>query len=179
EDEIRQLNEELEQRVIARTTQLEEANKELEAFSHSVSHDLRAPARRMESFTKLLLEDYAEILPEKGKHYIDRILSSSRNMSELVESMLQLSSLSSKEMKWVQVNLSAIAQKTVAALQESDPKRKVSFTIEDDLTVNGDKHLLSILIQNLMENAWKFTNQKRDAIVEFGKMQYNGKLALF
>ena len=179
EEEIYRLNEELEQRVADRTIQLEAANEELEAFSYSVSHDLRAPARRTESFANALLEDYGEMLPDDGKHYIDRILSSSQNMSELVDSMLQLSRLARKEMKWEQVDLSTMARNAANAMQESDPKRKVDFIIEDGLMVNGDDHLLGVLLKNLMENAWKFTKPKSKSKIEFGSMQYNGKSTLF
>jgi PAS domain S-box-containing protein len=179
EDEIRKLNAELEQRVRERTLQLETTNKELEAFSYSVSHDLRAPLRGIDGWSQALLEDYRDKLDEQGRQYIERVRFETRRMGQLIEDMLQLSRLTRTEVIKEQVNLSALAQAIAERLQAAEPLRKVDFTIQAGLTAEGDAHLLEVMLTNLLGNAVKFTNKRADARIEFGGTESQGQRAFF
>ena len=168
EDKLLKLNKELEHRVKMRTAQLETTNKELESFSYSVSHDLRSPLARIEGYSELLLSSYYELFDDEGKHYLDRIICSVNEMSDLIEDLLKLSRVTRSEMEFSQVNLSNIAKSIVNTLFESEPKRKAEFLIHDDLEINGDGHLLRSALENLLNNAWKFTRNNPIAKIEFG-----------
>ncbi|MFB2898039.1 PAS domain S-box protein [Aerosakkonemataceae cyanobacterium BLCC-F50] len=163
-----QLNQNLEERVKERTAELSAANKELEAFSYSVSHDLRAPLRGIDGFSKVLLERYANQLDEKGKHYLDRIRAGTQRMGELIEDMLMLSRVTRTEMKRTSVNLSALAQEISESLSEFQPERSVTWNIAPEITVLGDGALLRIVLENLLSNAWKFTSTRTQTEIEFG-----------
>ncbi|MFM2063562.1 MAG: hypothetical protein RLZZ507_3233 [Cyanobacteriota bacterium] len=164
--EIRQLNEQLEERVQQRTADLIAANKELEAFSYSVSHDLRAPLRGIDGFSKILLERYQNKLDDRGQHYLTRIRAGTQRMGELIDDLLQLSRVTRSQMQLTQVNLSAIAQEIAQQLGESEPERQVEWLISPDLIVQGDYQLLRIVMENLLNNAWKFTSKKTQATIE-------------
>lgn len=171
EEEVRQLNAELEERVATRTAELTAVNRELEAFSYSVSHDLRAPLRALDGFSQILLEDYADHLDSEGLKYLQRIRAGSQRMGELIDALIQLSRLIRTDMQIERVNLSRIAQSIKTDLQEQNPKRVIDFRIENDLIVNGDERLLRAALTNLLSNAWKFTGTKVNPCIEFGRMR--------
>jgi PAS domain S-box-containing protein len=168
EAEIRRLNAELEQRVVERTRQLEIANQELEAFSYSVSHDLRAPLRSVDGFSQALLEDYADRLDPQGRDYLQRARLASQRMARLIDDLLKLSRVSRSEMRRGPVDLAALARAVVAELRAAEPERQVEFVCPPQLMANADESLLRVALENLLGNAWKFTGRHPAAKVEFG-----------
>jgi len=179
EEQIKKLNAQLEQRVLERTTQLQAANKELEAFAYSVSHDLRAPLRGIDGWSMALLEEYGTQLDEQGRKYLERVRSETQRMGQLIDDMLQLSRLTRSEMQMRSVDLSALASEEAARLMDTLAGRKVEFVIQPGLEARGDSHLLQIALQNLLNNACKFTGTRELARVEFGQTQQNGKEVYF
>jgi len=150
--------------------ELHAMNQELEAFSYSVSHDLRAPLRSIDGFSQVLAEDLGDKLDAQGHDYFQRIRAASQKMSELIDDLLSLSRLSRRKMRWEEVDLSRMAEDIVAELRRAHPPRDMKVLIEPGLTAQGDGNLLQIALQNLLHNAWKFTGQKEGATVEFGRM---------
>jgi len=179
EQEIRRLNEELEKRVQERTAQLEITNQELEAFSYSVSHDLRAPLRAINGFSHILRDNYSVGLDEQGKDYIERLIASSKRMGELIEDILRLSRINRSEMHFETVDLSELAKAIANDLHKSAPERKVEFIIPPEIIVDADRNLMRVVMENLMSNAWKFTSKHASARIEFGVMQEENRQVYF
>ncbi len=168
-----------EEKVHKSNIELAATNKELEAFSYSVSHDLRAPLRSIDGFSQVLLEDYPDKLDEQGKDYLQRVRRASQRMAQLIDDMLGLSHVTRSEMQRATVDLSGLAESIAVELKESQPERQVEFTIAKGLTVNGDARLLRVLLENLLNNAWKFTSKQPNARIEFGVTQHEGKQTYF
>jgi len=182
ETQIVDLNRDLAQRNRALETanqELETANKELESFSYSVSHDLRSPLVGIDGFSQLLLRDYADKLDEKGKGYLERVRGACLKMSNLIDSILQLSRISRAELNLETVNLSALAEAVAEDLKSKDPARQVEWVIAPDLKAEGDKQLLERVLTNLLSNAWKFTSQHPQARIEFGSTVIEGRTVYF
>ncbi len=175
EDRIKKLNEDLQQR----TVELAATNEELAAFNYSVSHDLRSPLRSIDGFSQALLEDYTDKLDTQGKDYLTRVRAASQKMGQLIDDLLNLSRMTRTEMRREVVDLSALAQAIAAEHQNRESGRQVEFVITEGMKINGDKRLLMVVLENLLGNAWKFTEKHPRARIECGVTQVNGKSAYF
>ena len=165
---VKEAHDNLEQKVHERTQQLEVAIQELEAFSYSVSHDLRAPLRSIDGFSQILLEEHSAQLDAQGRDYLRRVRLASQHMEQLINDMFKLSRVTRAEINIDKVNLTQIARSVINGLQESKPQRHVDIRIADDLEDNADSRLMHIMLENLLGNAWKFTEKQTTAIIEFG-----------
>jgi PAS domain S-box-containing protein len=165
---------ELEERVRKRTAELQESNKELEAFSYSVSHDLRGPLRAIAGFTGLLRDRHYETIDADGRRCIDRVLAGTQRMSNLIDDLLELGRVTRVEFKRRQVDLSEYARASLTRLREASPERAAAIVIEPQLIVDGDPGLLEIALENLLDNAWKFTASRPVAEIRFGALAVDG-----
>jgi PAS domain S-box-containing protein len=168
EDALRTVNEQLELRVEERTAELGAANRELETFAYSVSHDLRAPLRSIDGFTQALLEDYGATLDERGLDYCNRVRKAAGRMGHLIDDLLVLSRITRTEMRLEDVDLGAMANDIFALLQEREPQRRVRTHVQAGLRARGDVGLLRIMMENLLDNAWKYSRKTEEADIEVG-----------
>ncbi len=176
EKQISELNQELKDRA----AELEAANKELEAFSYSVSHDLRSPLQNIDSFSQILVEEYANRLDADGRDYVQRLRASCQHMEEIIDALLALSNMARHELVPDRVDLSTLARAVAAELKQKDPDRLVDWVIAEGLAVEGDARLLRVVLENLIGNAWKFTAKRPRARIEFGALpQSNGARTYF
>jgi light-regulated signal transduction histidine kinase (bacteriophytochrome) len=148
-------------------TELENANRELEAFSYSVSHDLRSPLRSIDGFAQALVEDYEDRLDDAGRDFLRRIRAAAQRMGALIDDLLSLSRVSRFELIRTDLDLTAIAGEVAAQLQASQPDRRVEWRISPRLRAHADGRLVRIVLENLLSNAWKFTSNRDDALIEF------------
>ncbi len=179
EVELQKNRDHLEELVEQRTAELVAVNKELEAFSYSVSHDLRAPLRGIDGFSQILLEEYGDKLEGKSKDYLNRVRQASQRMGMLIDDLLSLSRVTRIEVHIRDVDLSALATSIVSELRGATPGRQVDVIIEPGLRAKGDANLLRILLTNLLSNAWKFTGKHPRAKIEFGRTIREGKEVFF
>jgi light-regulated signal transduction histidine kinase (bacteriophytochrome) len=165
--------------VAARTAELAALNKELEAFSYSVSHDLRAPLRGIDGFGRLLEQEYADRLDDAGREYILRMRRAAQRLAQLIDDLLDLSRIERTEIRPTRVDLSALAREIVEELRQGNPQRSVSVAIEEGVTAHGDPQLLRIALQNLLDNAWKYSSKVADARIAFGRETVAGEWTYF
>lgn len=161
------------------TKQLESSNKELEAFSYSVSHDLRAPLRAISGFSELLLKGYLNKLDDQGKQYLQFIKEDSERMAQLIDNMIELSRFTNRKLNIKTIDLTLMVSNIAKEFQEQEKDRDVEFIIAEELTIQADEPLMIAVIKNLLGNAWKFTSKRKHARIEVGQMQYNGKTTYF
>lgn len=177
--ELTKFNAELETRVATRTAELNELNKQLESFSYTIAHDLRAPVRAINGFSEIVLKSCASTLDSQNVSYLNRVVAGSRRMGELIDDLLNLARLSRQTMTWKHFDLSAAVAGAVEALSHAHPDRSVTVRIQTGLTVLGDPGLVRALLDNLIGNAWKFTAKVPAAMIEFGAVQRKGVITFF
>jgi len=178
-EELQQYRDRLEDLVAERTADLELANREIESFSYSVSHDLRSPLRAIDGYSHALLEDYGKQLDTKAINYLKRSRAASQRMGLLIDDVLLLSRVTRHELELNQVNLTSLAFETIKEIESADTKRNVDFVVQDDMFVQGDEHLLRIVLENLLGNAWKYSARKAKARIEFGMRETRGEFVFF
>lgn len=175
EMKLEELNQQLENKVEERTRQLKIVNNELESFSYSVSHDLRAPLRSIDGFSQAVLEEYSDKLDETGIGYLNRVRTASQKLSYLIDEFLKLARVTRSEMQTSQVNLSSITESIVNTMKNYDSSRNVDLLIEADLTDVADPSQIKIVLQNLLDNSWKYTSKTEKATITFGSCEKDGK----
>jgi len=177
--ELHAYRDHLEELVIERTAALELANRELESYSYSIAHDLRSPLRSVTSYSQILIEETAEKLTVEEQDYTQRIIKSAKYMAQMIDDILNLSKITRGDCKKQQVDLSGLVNQVKSELLRHGASRDVKFIIQPHLSVEGDPNLLRLMIENLLENAWKFTGKKACAIIEFGLMEQVGEMTYF
>lgn len=179
EDRIRELNATLERRVSERTHQLTAAVRELEAFAHSISHDLRGPLRALDGYTRAFIEDFGGGLPPEGHAYLERISAASRRMAQLIEHLLKLSQVTRGGLQRRRVDLADMAREIAAELHARAPERRIDWVIPATLAVNADSTLIRLALYNIIENSFKFTSRHPAARIEIGRGEENGRRHIF
>jgi PAS domain S-box-containing protein len=174
EEEVRRLNDELEMRVRQRTAELEASTRELDAFAYSVSHDLRAPLRSLEGFSQVLLEDFSADLDEEGQRYLGRIQANVARMAQMIDDLLHLSRATRSQLRREHTDLSELSREVLAELAAQHPGRLVRADVPDGLVARADPHLVRLVLQNLIGNAWKFTAHCDDPVIRLGVRQQDG-----
>ena len=169
----------LEHEVAERSNQLEAAHRELETFSYSVSHDLQAPLRHIDGFSRALLDDYGEILDPQAHEYLSRICQAAEKMSQLIDAMQQLARVGRAELNRQNVDLSVKAQVIALELKHREPQRLVEFAIEDGVKIDADPKMVRQLLEILIGNAWKFTSKTKSALIRFGVVEQSGATVYF
>ncbi len=176
---LQRARDELELRVAERTRQLVAANRELETFSYTVSHDLRSPLEVINGFSHMLMTEYSARLDATGREYLEQVMHATRRMAELIDDLLNLSRVATVTMHREKVDVSALAERIAFEIQRSDPQRQVQFKIARCAPVEGDARLLRIVLENLLRNAWKYTSSHSQACIEFGCVEHGPGLAYF
>ncbi len=179
EAEVRHLNTTLEERVARRTADLEAANKELEAFSYSVSHDLRGPLRTVDGFSRILLEEYSDKLDDQARGYLGRVRAGSQKMGQLIDAILMLSRLTRNELNCIKFDISGVVNAIVTDLKEANSGRDLTFEVSPGVTAVGDEELLRVALENLLGNAVKYTGKKMSAKIEFGATNGDGRVVYY
>ncbi|MHB9119383.1 MAG: sensor histidine kinase [Burkholderiales bacterium] len=179
ETEIQQLNTALERRVVERTAQLEAVNRELEAFSYSVSHDLRTPLRSIDGFSQALVEDYGERLDTVGHDYLSRVRSAAQRMGHLIDDLLRLARITRADMKHTRIDLSALAQEVTEDLCKHKGYSAAALTVQAGLAAYGDPSLLRIVLENLLDNAWKYSSKIPQPKILLGCLAQTGRVVYF
>ena len=177
--ELIKAHNELEDKVTKRTAELRMANKELEAFTYSASHDLRGPLRRMDGFASLLEQNYSDILDDDGKEYIKKVKNNCQHMTEIIDNLLKLSRIIRQEMDCSAVDMTTLVKEIIKRLQNSEPERQINIIIAKGIEARGDKGLLMESLENLLENAWKFTKKTENPTIEFGMIKKEGQNIYF
>jgi signal transduction histidine kinase len=177
--ELENHQKQLEQTVNERTAALAASNKELESYSYSIAHDLRSPLRSIIGFSQILEEDATSRLTSEESESLRRIISAGKHMANLIDDILELSRITRSPLTKSTVDLSAIALTLINSLQQLEPERKVNWLIQESMTANGDNHLLTILLQNLLDNAWKFTRYTDNPRIEVGKETNSGETVFY
>jgi signal transduction histidine kinase len=178
-EEIQTNHEHLEHRVRQRTLELEASNNELEAFSYSVSHDLRAPLRSIDGFSMAVMEDFGDKLNDEGKRMLERIRAATQNMAGLIDALLNLGRITRSAIQREKVDLSQMCRSIVDALREAEPNRRVEVDIADGAVAEADPRLVRVALENLIANAWKFTSKEPEARIGFGRQAVEGGTAFF
>ena len=179
QEQLREANERLERRVQERTAELRAANEELDAFAHSASHDLKAPLRAIEGFSEILTHNLAAHLDEENRAHFQRIGTAVQRMNRLIDDMLRLSSVSRQEISRQEVDLNSMLHEIITGLRERDPHRTVEARIHNQLQAEGDGALIRIALENLVQNAWKFTAQNPQALIEIGSQHLGDETIYF
>lgn len=179
QENMRRMNQELEQRVMERTADLEASSRELEVFCYSIAHDLSTPLRGMSCFSSILLEDYADKLDGEGREYLERIQSASVRMGELIRDLLKLSRVTRGELVRKRIDLSALAGEILGRLAEAEPGRRVETLVAGGVEADGDPGLVGLMLESLLENAWKYTGKSGSPRIEFGSCRANGETAYY